>query len=124
MNMDPSVVTLLLTNGVIKQVFSEVLKRRRVQLKDLRESLVKTPEFKPLLTVHRNLGQTPEEASATIREQAAEPAVQEQVEAAVQKLKGAKLIEERAASIKDFNTYYVTEDGLNAERELRLATTL
>jgi len=124
MNMDPSVVTLLLTNGVIKQVFSEVLKRRRVQLKDLRESLVKTPEFKPLLTVHRNLGQTREEASATIREQAAEPAVQEQVEAAVQKLKGAKLIEERAASIKDFNTYYVTEDGLNAERELRLATTL
>jgi hypothetical protein len=104
--MDPNVITLLLTNVVIKRVFDEVVKKRRVQLKDLRESVGSV-----------DLGGTPEEGTV-------EPIVQAQIEDAVQKLKSAKLIEERQAPIKDFNTYYVTASGLNAERELRLAAAM
>lgn len=36
------------------------------------------------------------------------------------KLKAADLIKERAAPIDAFNTYYVTANGLTAERQLQL----
>jgi hypothetical protein len=39
----------------------------------------------------------------------------------VSKLKEAELIKERPADIEDFTSYYVTSDGLSAERQLRLA---
>jgi len=38
--------------------------------------------------------------------------------------KDADLIKERTAPIEDFNTYYVTADGLTAERQLRLVEPL
>jgi hypothetical protein len=110
--MDPSVIALLHTNDLVKQVFSEVLKRRRVQLRDLRESLVDSPQF----------GLPSSGGSAAANEgRAQDPVVQEKIEDAVQKLKDAKLIDERQAPIRDFSTYYVTANGLNAERDLRLA---
>jgi predicted transcriptional regulator len=43
----------------------------------------------------------------------------EHVENAVKTLKQAGLIKERSAPIEDFNSYYVTADGLNAASELR-----
>jgi predicted MarR family transcription regulator len=46
---------------------------------------------------------------------------QNEVEDAVKKLEKADLIKERSAPIKDFYTYYVTADGLTAEKQLRLA---
>lgn len=35
------------------------------------------------------------------------------------RLKDANLIEEEKASVEDFNTYYVTADGLSVERKLK-----
>lgn len=126
--MDPSVI-MLVSNGVIKLVFKEVLRNRRIHFKDLRESLTKSPEV-----LQASLNKEPElqAALSKLRAGDAEPgdekqigdAVQKKVEDAVQQLKNAKLIEERPASIKDFSTYYVTENGLNAERELRQSATV
>jgi uncharacterized protein (DUF2235 family) len=98
--MDPNLMkmTLVLSNDVNKMVFKEVLKRRRVQFKDLRESITKAGSGEAEVAVHDR-----------------ENVVQKQVEDAVEQLKNVNLIDERPAEIKDFNTYYVTEDGLNAE---------
>jgi hypothetical protein len=43
----------------------------------------------------------------------------EQVEVALSRLKNENLIEESTAPIRDFNSYYVTAGGLDAERVLR-----
>ena len=91
-----SSVVMLLSNNVIKLVFEEVVKKRSVLFKELRQSLGKAAEF-------------PEGAEKS------------QIENAVQVLKEADLIKERTSPIEDFNTYYVTADGLTAERQLRLA---
>jgi len=98
MAIDPSVV-MLLSNNVVKLVFKEVLKNRYVLLKEIRESLYKKPELQATLNNSK-------------------------LEDAVKKLKDADLIKERTAPIEDFNTYYVTADGLTAERQLRLAEPL
>ena len=45
--------------------------------------------------------------------------LREQVENAVKVLMDAELIKERSAPIEDFNSYYVTADGLSTARELR-----
>jgi len=37
----------------------------------------------------------------------------------LERLKEAKLIEAKSAPVKDFETYYVTANGLSVERELR-----
>ncbi len=78
---------------------SLVLKNRYVLLKEIRESLYKKPELQATLNNSK-------------------------LEDAVKKLKDADLIKERTAPIEDFNTYYVTADGLTAERQLRLAEPL
>ena len=95
MAVDTSIIVMLLSKDTIKRVFKEVLRNRSVLFKELRESLRKTPELRAL--------------------------DKPQLEEAVKKLKDADLIKERTASIEDFNTYYVTADGLTAERQLRLA---
>ncbi len=43
----------------------------------------------------------------------------EQVSASVKQLSKAGLIGEVPASVEDFSTYYVTADGLTAERQMR-----
>jgi hypothetical protein len=93
--MDSSLL-LLLSNDVTKLVFKAVLKNRSILFKELRESLGKTPE----------LAAGPDKT---------------QLENAVKILKDADLIKERIAPIEDFNAYYVTANGLSAERQLRLA---
>jgi hypothetical protein len=45
--------------------------------------------------------------------------LRQQVEDAVRRLMDADLIKERSAAIEDFNSYYVTADGLSTARELR-----
>jgi hypothetical protein len=45
----------------------------------------------------------------------------EQVEGAVKTLEAADLIRERQADISDFNSYYVTAQGLMAGRQLHAA---
>ena len=99
MSMDPNVVVMLLSNDVVKFVFKEVLKNRSVQFKEIRESLYQKPELQSNLDNFK-------------------------LEDAVKKLKDADLIKERTAPIEDFNTYYVTADGLTAERQLRLVEPL
>jgi hypothetical protein len=96
MAVDTNVVVMLLSNDVTKFVFREVAKNRSVLFKQLRESLDKTPELQA----------NPDKF---------------QLEAAVKMLKDADLIKERTAPIEDFKTYYVTANGLTAERQLRLA---
>lgn len=130
--MDPNVI-LLVSNDVVKLVFREVLKNRRIHFKDLRESLTKAPEvLQASLDKEPNKEPELQAALSKLREGNVEPGVERQignvvqkkVEDAVEQLKNAKLIEERPASIKDFSTYYVTENGLNAERELRQSATV
>ncbi len=94
--IDPSAVVTLLSNDVVKLVFKVVLKNRSVMLKEIRESLNRTPELQASLD-------------------------EVKLEDAVKKLKDADLIKERTAPIEDFNTYYVTANGLTAERQLRRA---
>ena len=98
MSIDPSTFVVLFSNDVTKFVFKEVLKNRSAMFKEIRESLSKKPEFSAL-------------DNSTLEE-------------TVRKLKDADLIKERTAPIEDFNTYYVTADGLTAERQLRLAEPL
>lgn len=88
--MDPSAVVMLISNGLLKEVFKTVAKNRSVLFKELYQALGK------------DLGKT-------------------KVEEAVRQLKDADLIKERVAPIEDFNTYYVTADGLTVEKQLRLA---
>jgi hypothetical protein len=126
--MDPNVV-MLLSNDIIKLVFHEVLSRRRIQFKDLRDSLTRAAEQPSASEPGASSGFFFNFGLPTIKRPLTEkpiagPAAQEQIEDAVRKLKSANLIEERPAPIKDFSTYYVTANGLNAERELRLATAL
>jgi hypothetical protein len=45
----------------------------------------------------------------------------QQLQDSLSKLKTADLIMEHPASIPDFNTYYLTANGLSAEKQLRLA---
>lgn len=123
--MNPE-VTMLLSNYVIKYVFKEVLKNRRIHLKQLRESLTEAPEIRASLSKEPELQTALSEPAAKkgITDAVFADVVQKKVADAVQQLKTAKLIDERPASIEDFNTYYVTENGLNAERELRQTATV
>jgi hypothetical protein len=111
--MDPNVIALLV-DSMTGQIFNEVFKRRRIQLKDLRESLIRSAEP----DAARRVGGV----ATAERKPTPNPVIEGRIENAVQKLKAAKLIDERQAPIKDFSTIYITENGLNAERELRLAT--
>jgi hypothetical protein len=83
----------LFSDAVVKTVFEAILKNRSAIFKEL---------------------------VASVGKNADDPTDRKQVEEAVSRLKEADLIRERAASIEDFNSYYVTSGGLGAERELRL----
>jgi hypothetical protein len=84
---------LLLSDKVVQSVFKAILENRSAIFKELLASLGKKPD---------------------------DPDDRKQIESAVSQLKDADLIKERTAPIEDFNSYYVTSDGLNAERQLRL----
>jgi hypothetical protein len=89
-----SVRVLLASDVVARLIFTEILRNRSAIFKDL------------LGAVGRAIGGGEES--------------RRQVEAAVSQLKEADLIKERTTPIEDFNSYYVTADGLAAERELHL----
>jgi hypothetical protein len=91
-----SSLLMLLSDKVIQLVFKEILQNRSVLFKEIFESLAKKPELETAMTKFS-------------------------LEDAVKSLKDADLIKERSAPIEDFNTYYVTANGLSAERQLRLA---
>jgi hypothetical protein len=94
MALDPVSMVTLFSSAIVKDVFKAILKERSAIFKQL------------LVTLGKNT-ENPED--------------RKQVESAVSKLKEADLIKERPADIEDFNSYYVTSDGLSAERQLRLA---
>jgi len=96
--MDTSNLVVLFSDNLTKLVFKEILKNRTVLFKDIRDSVQK----------HR-------QNSALVDEP--------HIEKAVNLLKNADLIKERPAVIGDFSSYYVTANGLNAERQLRLVET-
>jgi hypothetical protein len=89
-----SITLLLASDAIVRTVFKEILKNRSAVFRDLLGSV-------------RRLSSNEEDSRL-------------QVENAVTQLKAADLIEERRAPIEDFNSYYVTADGLTAERQLRL----
>ena len=92
---DIAVSTLvLLSDTLVKNVFEAILKNR-------------SAIFKELITATGKKADDPDDRRV--------------VEDAVARLKDAALIKECPASIEDFNSYYVTSDGLGAERQLRLA---
>ena len=88
-----SATILLLSDKVVQHVFKAILQNRSAIFKELVASLGKSAD---------------------------DPDDRKQIESAVSRLKQADLIKERAAPIEDFNSYYVTSDGLSAERQLRL----
>jgi hypothetical protein len=99
MALEPSVIALL-SNGVFNRVFKVIAEQRTVQLKDIRDLLLKNQK-------------------APMEDQ--RQTTEDQLREAVDFLKDADLIKERSAPIDDFATYYVTADGLNVERALRRA---
>lgn len=92
--MDNAAPVSLLSSTMVKLVFDEILQSRSVLFKDIRDKLVSRG------------GPAPAKA---------------EIEGAVKALVDASLVKERPASIEDFNSYYVTADGLNAGRQLRLS---
>jgi Mn-dependent DtxR family transcriptional regulator len=80
---------ILLVNDQARQVFEKIAEKRYVRLKDLRDMLGQDPAA--ITHLNENLNS----------------------------LKQARLIDEEGASLEDFTTYYVTSDGLSAERQLR-----
>ena len=95
--MAPDVaIATLLSDKIVQQVFKEILKNRTALFKEIRESVSATSgvEYSSQLS---------------------------KIEEAVQSLKDADLIKERESPIEDFTTYYVTADGLSAEKQLHLS---
>jgi len=87
--------TMLLSDKVVQIVFKEILKNRSAIFKELLSSLGRSTR-------------------------SSEEDNRKQVEVAISRLKEADLIKERRTDIEDFNSYSVTSEGLNAERQLRL----
>jgi|HubBroStandDraft_1064217.scaffolds.fasta_scaffold95640_2 hypothetical protein len=87
-------IVMLLSNPVLQEVFKEIVKNRSALFKELVTSLSNNTDLN--LEDH-------------------------QVAGALEQLKNADLIKEREAPIKDFNSYYITADGLTADRQLRLS---
>jgi hypothetical protein len=85
-------ITLLLSDTVTCAVFQEILKNRSAILKHLRQTVAAQNRVLP-----------------------------SEIDRAVEGLLDADLVKEHRAEISDFNSYYVTADGLSAERQLRLA---
>lgn len=113
-------LVMLFSNDVIKRVFEEVLKNRSVMFKDIRESL-KSEAQSGAENIAVEAG--PRNADLQGEENAELDAgkVNSEIEDAVEKLKEQDLIKERPAEIKDFNRYYITANGLTAERQLASA---
>jgi hypothetical protein len=107
MSLNNSTISLLASDDVAKFIFEEIVKRRSVMLKELTASLGSKLQSKVIAGVP---------ADSVV----ADPALKTQVESVVARLKKADLIEERSTPIADFNSYYVTSSGLNAEKQLRL----
>jgi hypothetical protein len=95
MSIGEMAIIVLLSDKVVRDVFKEILRNRSEVFKDLLTSTEKTFD-------------------------APVGAGRREIEFAVSKLKEADLIKERTAPIEDFNSYYVTSHGLNAERQLRV----
>lgn len=92
MALDTIAIAALLSNKVVLQVFKNILEKRSVLFKEI------------LASQGQKTGEE-----------------RERLEDAVKVLKKAELIKERSAPIEDFNTYYITADGLSVARELRRA---
>jgi hypothetical protein len=92
MSLETTAIVALLSNKVVLEVFKNILEKRSVQFKEILSS--------------KGLKEGEE---------------REQLEGAVKVLKEAELIKERPALIEDFNTYYITADGLSVARQLRRA---
>jgi len=82
-------LTLLLTSVAARHVFTAVAKSRLISFKDL----------------------------VRVRTVAGED--REQIKKSLEVLKNADLIKEEAAPVKDFSKFYVTANGLRAERQLQ-----
>jgi hypothetical protein len=93
----PEVLTLLHSSKIVGLVFEEIAKNRSVMFKEILASLGKKNDLSK------------------------EDLSKEKIEEVVHNLMEADLVKERAAPIQDFNTYYITADGLSTERQLRLA---
>lgn len=92
--MGPELLVTLSTPPV-RAVFSEIVKNRSVLFRDIRKNLLNNDD------------------------QISHPSdIDKQIVTAVKVLKDAQLIRETPADIRDFNSYYVTSDGLNAARQL------
>jgi hypothetical protein len=84
-------LTILFANDVVREVFKTIVEKRSLLFKEILASLDK------------------------------KDGKRKELEDAVEALKGAELIKERSSPVQDFNSYYVTADGLTAARELRRA---
>lgn len=88
-------IKMLISDDLVQSVFKQIANNRSVQFKDLKSEL--------------------QSSGTDVKSEA--------IENAVTVLKDADLIKESTAPIKDFNTYYVTADGLSVGRKLDLAQT-
>jgi hypothetical protein len=84
-------ITLLLADRSTRTIFETVARERKISHKDLVQTLTRIAGVVSTNEISTRLDQ----------------------------LEEAKLIGEQGAPIEDFKTYYITADGLSAERELR-----
>ena len=108
MALNNSTISMLISDDVAKFIFDEIVRHRSVMLKELTASLGSKLQGKAV-------------GSKSVGMSFEEPALKTQVESVVSRLKAADLIEERSTPIADFNSYYVTSNGLSAEKQLRLS---
>ena len=85
-------ILMLLSDNVMQEVFKEIVRNRSAIFKDL-------------------MGSVSGKANVT----------SDQIEGALAQLQNADLIKTSESSIRDFNSYYPTAEGLAAERRLRLS---
>jgi hypothetical protein len=88
----PDSILMLLSDKVLQAVFNVIVRHRDATFKDLAG----------LVSERTNVAS-------------------DQIERALAQLQDADLIKTSESSIKDFNSYYPTAEGLAAERQLRLS---
>src|SRR5712664_1614303 len=88
--MMESQVLAMLANPTVRDVFRTVVQKRRIRFNDLAK------------LVHGTTS----------------PVSKEEVQHVLDDLRAANLIEAEPAPVQDFQTYYITADGLMAAREL------
>ena len=95
----------ILSNDLIRRVFNEVVENRSISLRDLVNRLSRS---------QRSLS-----IAGGVDETVRPDLPKEDIESALDYLENQGLIKKKGSAVDDLTTYYVTSDGLQAERQMR-----